>query len=337
MAEDHLDKETSLSVELTETGVKASAKSRAIAAFDRLCGNVSELVNIRMERKIFTERALIDGERKMIDAAVQKAVAKIGLDDDFARRVLESGLKASARTQLNKDGVMLEALQDLAATPPSEAQADKGPPELDPVFMDRFEQYAGGASTEELRARWGRVLAAEIRAPGTFSPKVLRATDELDGDTARLFESLMPFRAGEVLVEKLIPKLEFTDRLRLIHSGLIADPGLTGHIRMFGSFTDQAGQSYATQFGPFIIGFAKGLSFENGVPESILKNHEGTPAFDVLILTDVGQALASILPSPDHARLTKKFVERMREALDPEQLRYWRQVAGGMTIRLTAI
>ena len=40
--EDHLDKATSVSLELTESGVKAKAKSRFVAAVDRFGGNLVE-------------------------------------------------------------------------------------------------------------------------------------------------------------------------------------------------------------------------------------------------------------------------------------------------------
>jgi hypothetical protein len=57
--------------------------------------------------------------------------------------------------------------------------------------MNRFERFAEDASTDELRQRWGRVLSAEIRKPGTFSPKVLRIVDEIDQSTAAIFERVL--------------------------------------------------------------------------------------------------------------------------------------------------
>jgi hypothetical protein len=50
MVEDHLDKETSVSVDLTETGVTAKAKSRLVAAIDRLGGNLLEILNAPQRR-----------------------------------------------------------------------------------------------------------------------------------------------------------------------------------------------------------------------------------------------------------------------------------------------
>jgi hypothetical protein len=49
--DDHLDKETSVVVDLTPTGVTAKAKSRFVAAIDRLCGNAVELANTSMENR----------------------------------------------------------------------------------------------------------------------------------------------------------------------------------------------------------------------------------------------------------------------------------------------
>ena len=63
--DEHLDKETSVAVDLTPTGVTAKAKSRFVAAVDRLCGNAVELVNTQMERRISRDRAAIEGEKKL--------------------------------------------------------------------------------------------------------------------------------------------------------------------------------------------------------------------------------------------------------------------------------
>jgi hypothetical protein len=203
MSDDHLDKETSVGVELTETGVKAKAKSRLVAAFDRLGGNIFELVNVRMERRISRERSMIAGERKVIEAAIEYGLDRLKKDPEFAQRVAETHFRKIFHQQDNKDAVIVEAIEELRHNPVTEAEAEAGPPELNPEFMDRFERYAEDASTEQLRQKWGRVLTAEIRKPGTFSRKALRVVEELDAETARLFEKLCQSRLDDVLPKSL--------------------------------------------------------------------------------------------------------------------------------------
>jgi Protein of unknown function (DUF2806) len=75
---------------------------------------------------------------------------------------------------------MVEAIEHLRHDGISASDAETGPSELSEEFMTRFETYAEGASTEDLRQRWGRILAREVKKPGTFSLKALRVIDELE-------------------------------------------------------------------------------------------------------------------------------------------------------------
>jgi hypothetical protein len=166
--DDHLDRETSVSAELTPSGLKAGAKSRLIAAIDRLGGNAVEWINVRMEADLSARRARIEGERQLIEAVVKYGIERIGKDEDFARRALENTFRKAIQNQANKDAVLHEAIEDLRESPPHPAENEAGGSALDDQFMDRFEYYAEGATSEQLRQKWGRVLAAEIRKPGPF-------------------------------------------------------------------------------------------------------------------------------------------------------------------------
>ncbi len=194
MPEDHLSNEVHLSAELTETGVKAAAKSRALSSFDRLVGSFADVGSAYFEGVSGRLRARAEGERQLIEAVAKYGVERIGADHEFAHRALENHFKKIAQQQINKDAVVSVALDDLRDQPPSDEAANTGPNELDEEFLSRFEMYAEGASTEQLRERWGRILAGEIRKPGTFGPRVLRITDELDSVTA---SELHPVLTGQ--------------------------------------------------------------------------------------------------------------------------------------------
>ncbi|ULJ72956.1 DUF2806 domain-containing protein [Rhizobium gallicum] len=171
MSEDHLSGETSLSVEFTENGIKAAAKSRAIAAVERLVGNVADLGNAWIEGVTTRQRAKNEGERQLIEAAARYGIERMGQDQDFAERAFGNHFRKVASQQLNKDAVVAEALNDLRSQPPSNVESTSGPNEISDEFMSRFEGYAEGATTEQLRERWGRILAGEIQETGYFQPE----------------------------------------------------------------------------------------------------------------------------------------------------------------------
>ncbi len=71
-----------------------------------------------------------------------------------------------------------DALSDDSQTPP-----DRSPEE---DWLYQWRDYASTVSEDELQQLWGRVLAGEIKAPGTFSVRLLNFLHNLDRDDARL-------------------------------------------------------------------------------------------------------------------------------------------------------
>jgi hypothetical protein len=330
--DDHLSTEISITAELTESGVKASAKSRTVAAIDRLAGNLVEWGNVVLESGISIRRAKIEGERQLIEAAARYAVERMGSDADFAQRTYENHFRKIAAAQENKDAVVAEALADLRAQPPSEQESNSGPPQVNAEFMNRFETYAEGATSEELRQRWGRVLASEIRTPGTFSQKELRATDELDGDTAKIFERVSVFRVRNLLIKPIMPELPFNEKLALVSAGLIVDPSI-GHISYFGEVPDTSGAKlWLFLFGNTSVGFKQNATVSYSEKGPVI-HRDGKPAIPVYILTDVGLALSSILPA-NEPQVGLNYASELRKYLpDGELIRFCSTSARSSPVR----
>jgi Protein of unknown function (DUF2806) len=304
MSDDHLDKETSVSVDLTETGVTAKAKSRFVAAIDRLGGNLAELINVPMERRISRDRAKIIGETQVIEAVVQYGVDRLKHDPEFAQHVAENHFGKIFRQKNNKDAVLMQAVEDMRHDPLTKSEAESGETELDSQFIDRFERYAEDASTEQLRQKWGRVLSAEIRKPGTFSAKVLRIVDEIEPGTALLFEQLCGWRLTNVLPKCLVGELSFGQVASLTSAGLLVEPGM-GQIRSFRAVSGDKGEAaWIMYLGEYALAFSKdtiipevGLEFIGKDLPAIVRDEEKNPAMPVYVLTDAGSAVAEILPN----------------------------------------
>src|SRR6185312_17311032 len=126
MGKDHLDNETSVSADLTPTGVKASAKSRLVAAIDRLGGNIVDFVNIPIEAKNAEKRAVMDGRTRAIDAMTSIGIERMKADPEFAERAIRSNLGSIFARQENKDAVVEKAIEDLRRQPPSDEDARSG-------------------------------------------------------------------------------------------------------------------------------------------------------------------------------------------------------------------
>ncbi|MGY0573568.1 DUF2806 domain-containing protein [Bradyrhizobium sp. RDM12] len=322
--QDHLDKTTSVSVELTETGVKAKAKSRFVAAVDRFGGNLIEIVNAPMERRITRQRAISAGEVKLVEAVTEFGIEKLKCDPEFAERTAEKFFTRLFEKQANKDRVLIEALEDLRHSPPTDEASAAGEDQLAEEFIDRLETYAEGASTAKLQQKWGRVLSSEVRKPGTFSPKVLRIVDEIETDTANLFERVCGSRIRDYLPKCLIGELPFQELSPLVMAGLLIDPGMAGHIVRYDTQTTAAGKEFWV-----IMDDGQALSIPKtftppNSPMGIVPigSEDGRPVVPVYLLTDAGKAIATIFAN-SASNAFSEYSAKVRAALpDIEVLNY---------------
>jgi hypothetical protein len=227
---------------------------------------------------------------------------------------------------------MREAIADLRENPPTEEQAEDATP-LAEEFLERMGHYSASATTEELRSRWGRVLAAEVRRPGTFSGKVLRVVDELDAETAALFEQVCAHRVEGIIPTALVGELPYSDKTKLVLSGLIVEPGITGQLRYLTSIKDGNGQMLAlVARGVGLVAIPLEAKIPNNASGHVItgKDRLGTPA---LLLTDAGGSVASILPDNQFSALTA-YGEKLFKSLQTPWVRVY--AADGDQFRLVS-
>lgn len=323
---DHLDRETSVSAEITVSGVRANSRSRFVAAVDRFGGNLVELVNAPMERRIARQRTIAASEAELIAAVTKFGIERLHSDPYFAERVAERHFTRVFEKQRNKDAVLREALEDLRHDQNNEAEIG-GP--IDTQFLDRLEHYAEGASSEQLRQKWGRVLSGEIKRPGSFSAKAMRIVDELDGTTARLFESLCTQVFRNVAAKCLTGDLPFGDRKRLVLAGLIIDQGDLGHVSKFEEVATEQGRNlWLLNLGNRrSVSIPKNTELPHDMTEPApIQAHKSSVAVPVYVLTEVGEAISSIF-SPNDA--PARYVQKLRESLpNIEVVEYYQQPDG---------
>lgn len=330
MSDDHLSNEVSISAELTERGVKAGAKSRALAAVDRLLGGVVDLANVPIERIAQKGRAKTDAQVAAIKALGEKQLEAIHSDPDFAARAMQQHLKVLGTRHENKTEAVRAALEDLRETPPTEEQNNSGGEQLDDAFLNRWERYAEDATSDQLREKWGRVLASEVRAPGTFSGKALRIVDELDASTAAAFERLCASRLGDAIVRGVAGKLSYNESMALVAADLIMEPSL-GQVRL--STTASAGDGTPLIFFMFADG---AVAIRGDVPQpnfghdndAAIVTHEQGPSIPIYALTDAGNAIASILPTNTH-QVLKDLATAISKQVSDFEVRAYRKVSEG--------
>lgn len=98
---------------------------------------------------------------------------------------------------------------------------------LDPDWLFRWRDYVGNVSSDELQGIWGRVLAGEFKAPGSYSFRLLEFIKSLTHDEAKDIEKVSAFVFGafiardsaQVLKEEGLP---FGTLLKLQDIGIIS-------------------------------------------------------------------------------------------------------------------
>ena len=293
--EDHLSNEVSIEGQITETGLSARAKSRAIAAIDRLVGAAVDVPAAKMEAWASRLRNQGRLDSATYDAAVERVRGRIGGDGDTGRlvdEVVASRIEAIA----NKKHVAKRAIEYLASPRTDEqAEAEPASAELDPDWLNYFGGYAEKASSENVRELWGRVLAGEIRRPGSFSRATLRLLAELDQQTASWFEQETELRFdGNSIVRPDNPGNEQVERLNVLEQ-----MGFIQHTH------PRSGMGQ--DFEPDSKGYSVAVEGDLGLRMKI----DATVTLEVIPLTRIGQEIAKILPPIDPMAVLRRLGEAL--------------------------
>ena len=149
----------------------------------RVCYAGADLVVAGLEAG--TSRLLLTKVRNEALVAEASRTKTIEIGARVGRRLLEE--------QERVDGIVVDAINRLPVEPErepdlSDTTSDEShPKEIDDDWLEVFRREATDRSLGEMREAFVRILAGEMRAPGTFSIKAVRTLGLLDRSTAELF------------------------------------------------------------------------------------------------------------------------------------------------------
>ncbi|MGD9921050.1 MAG: DUF2806 domain-containing protein [Pseudorhodoplanes sp.] len=290
--------ELNVEAEVTERGLKGVVRSRAIVAIDRLVGNLIDVPSVYLEalkRRIEIRAAVKDA---LIESEGRAALEKLERKPEIGDRVVDSFLRKEARRQENQEAVARKTLDELAALPPPYDVCEDDDKPLDDDWLNLFSAYAENASSERLRIMWGRVLAGEIRKPGSFSLATLRFISELDKDIASAFQEVARTRFNEMFIptpaglkDESLFQLSFLEEVGLLQ-------GTHGYL--------------ATSFNKAADGYVYITTVEPKFQSKSLKIKVAHEQIDIHVvkLTRIGREIASILPEEDQSTALEAIAEQ---------------------------
>lgn len=149
-------------------------------------------IEAHTEADITMIRATADGEAKIRSAIDEASAKNQPVDPDFMARAKSTNLGRIFRQQQNKDAIGQRVLELVTQNPP-ERDAEST---IDEDWLDVFTRHAETKSNEKFRELFARLLAGEIRRPGSFSPGTVETLARLTPKLAQDFAELCCITSG---------------------------------------------------------------------------------------------------------------------------------------------
>lgn len=259
--------------------------------------------------RLLTNKLPADGTTEQYAGGIiEPTINFLSLADVSAR----NSATEEARREINASKAIIYAEEVLSNDPQT-------PPErsIDDDWLFTWRDYAGGVSTEDLQQLWGKVLAGEVKSPGSYSLRTLEFLRGLSKDEAEHISSLASFVIEGRIVRSLKP---FLDEHGVTFNLLLAmqELGLLSGVEALGLTTSY--KSLASErFVRALRSNGKVLVVENDDPSKVL-------TLEVYLLTGVGSQLLGLGSFPaniDYLRLAGKEIIKQGFAV---QLADWVQM-----------
>lgn len=160
--------------------------------------------------------------RSLVNMALAEEVARQAKADPQVMEIARLrylGEEYRKQENLHKIAVAMQEELSQEGEPAAEPET-----EVEDDWLNVFSRFAGDASSERMQKLWGRVLAGEFRAPGSFSLQTLRFVSELDQPLAETFRRVARLAVLDFVVkdESFKRGQPFRDVLDLEEAGLLS-------------------------------------------------------------------------------------------------------------------
>jgi hypothetical protein len=147
-----------------------------------------KLVRVAIEERTRAIEARAAARETAIEGAGKAAAASVGVNPAVAMRALDRLAGDLVREQSNRDQIARLAFQQIKGV--ASATPIDSPSAIDDDWLTQFWRTAETKSSQEFQLLFARILAGEVRKPGSFSPAALHALSTLSPITAGEFQAL---------------------------------------------------------------------------------------------------------------------------------------------------
>ena len=183
---------TDLVADTAVPAIPAPVRRNLLKAFGQLCSAAIDYPVAYLTGKADEKRAETAARIKLINTSATQIAQQMQTDPEYARVAVQKFGHRVLREQVNLDLISQRAASAIRDSEDSVSQSvpeDSGGT-INDDWLNAFEVEARQKSTEEMQDYFGRVLAGEIRKPGSFSTRAIKILGSLDQDIANHFVRL---------------------------------------------------------------------------------------------------------------------------------------------------
>ncbi|MEQ9286853.1 MAG: DUF2806 domain-containing protein [Cyclobacteriaceae bacterium] len=149
----------------------------------RLIAGLVDVPVAYLEAKVQKIKSEADGLSLVTSEAASAASKEFRVDKELVNRSVNFFGTKLLREQVNREAVMELATEDLKSDPPKEDSKEV----IDEDWLEMFARIAETKSNKDVQLFLSKILAGEIRQPGTFGAKTIQTLSTLDQRTAKQF------------------------------------------------------------------------------------------------------------------------------------------------------
>lgn len=151
----------------------------------RLITGLVDVPVAHLEAKVQKIRSEANGLSLVTKSASEAVAKEFGKDKHLIDRSISHFGSKLLREQINRESIVDKAANELKNDPPIEDSKK----EIDEDWLEMFSRVAETKSNEDIQLFLAKILAGEIRKPGTFGPRTIQTLSLLDQSTAKVFQS----------------------------------------------------------------------------------------------------------------------------------------------------
>lgn len=178
---------------VSDSTIPAPIKRNMFKAAARLCTALIDVPVGALERRAAEKRSESEGRIRIQVEATNQIIQKMKVDPEFPQRAGNRFAEKLLREQFNLEKIWSITVGHLQKTKYDSliTQNVKGASKktIEDEWLSVFENEACQKSSEEMQKRFARILAGEIKKPGTFSIRAIKLLGQIDSETASIFRT----------------------------------------------------------------------------------------------------------------------------------------------------